>query len=656
MPAAYPEYPVGQEAILNGSLFTLLPIYFQALCIDPMRIQSRRLPPLHGPSTGIYYTQREPGRRPGPLLLRDNVLRRLLQAERFQREAITGLPRIKNYCAWQKNLLIKSRPCCRANMKLKQARYVIRVQATSVIPAKCVAFILSAVHLAIASLVLYPAAMQAQSSTPWTNLFKGPTTSADTAFALTVDAAGDVIVGGQSGQVGFEDFAVVKYSSAGTPLWTNFYNGPGNSTDRIEDVAVDSGGNVAVTGYSRSTASSGSEDFTTIRYSSTGVPLWTNRYDGPAGGYDVAVATVIDLSSNIVVAGTARTTTNFDGMDFTTVKYSSAGVPLWTRHYNGPGNSEDQVISMAMDTNGSVFVVGYVTGVSFNTEFATVAYSSAGVPLWTNLHNGPGGGSAAARAVAVDRAGDVVVTGNSSGVGTSADFVTIKYSGTGVPLWTNRYNGPGNASDRAYGVAVDSNANVFVTGFSTGSADDHDYATLKYSSAGTPLWINRYDGPGHDDDDAAAIVVDNGGNVVITGTSTGSGGFDDYATVAYSNAGIPLRTNRYNGPGNSGDTGEDIAVDAIGNVIVTGSVDGGGSGEDFGTIKYTSLSPAGTLLPIPLNLQKVGGQVVLTWTNAAFNLQSAPVVTGTYTNIPGATSPTTNPVTGPQQFFRLRSN
>jgi hypothetical protein len=37
-------------------------------------------------------------------------------------------------------------------------------------------------------------------------------------------------------------------------------------------------------------------------------------------------------------------------------------------------------------------------------------------------------------------------------------------------------------------------------------------------------------------------------------------------------------------------------------------------------------------------------------------LQSAPAVTGTFTNLPAATSPYTNALTAPQQFFRLISN
>jgi hypothetical protein len=50
--------------------------------------------------------------------------------------------------------------------------------------------------------------------------------------------------------------------------------------------------------------------------------------------------------------------------------------------------------------------------------------------------------------------------------------------------------------------------------------------------------------------------------------------------------------------------------------------------------------------------------VLLTWpTNATgFTLQFSPAVTGAFTNLPTATNPYTNPVTGAQRFFRLISN
>jgi len=59
--------------------------------------------------------------------------------------------------------------------------------------------------------------------------------------------------------------------------------------------------------------------------------------------------------------------------------------------------------------------------------------------------------------------------------------------------------------------------------------------------------------------------------------------------------------------------------------------------------------------PEPLSIELVGSDVVLKWTNPAFNLQAAPTVTGSYTNISGATSPYTTPVSGQQRYFRLAS-
>ena len=60
-----------------------------------------------------------------------------------------------------------------------------------------------------------------------------------------------------------------------------------------------------------------------------------------------------------------------------------------------------------------------------------------------------------------------------------------------------------------------------------------------------------------------------------------------------------------------------------------------------------------TGLVLHLDFQKLSNQLVLTWTNSGFGLQSAPAATGSFTNIPGATSPYSNSTTSAQQYFRL---
>jgi hypothetical protein len=60
-----------------------------------------------------------------------------------------------------------------------------------------------------------------------------------------------------------------------------------------------------------------------------------------------------------------------------------------------------------------------------------------------------------------------------------------------------------------------------------------------------------------------------------------------------------------------------------------------------------------TVAPIPLHIQSSGANVVLTWNDATFNLQSSTSVTGPYTPVGGATSPFTTNTINAHQFFRL---
>jgi len=91
---------------------------------------------------------------------------------------------------------------------------------------------------------------------------------------------------------------------------------------------------------------------------------------------------------------------------------------------------------------------------------------------------------------------------------------------------------------------------------------------------------------------------------------------------------------------------------ALSNNILYGTTQSGGSGGD-GTIFAVNLLEA---VPIRLYIQRVGTNVVLTWSNPIFGLQAAPnAQTNYFTNVPGATSPYTNAITAKPQFFRLRA-
>jgi hypothetical protein len=192
--------------------------------------------------------------------------------------------------------------------------------------------------------------------------------------------------------------------------------------------------------------------------------------------------------------------------------------------------------------------------------------------------------------MAVDDSGNVHITGGSvdrTDSGISYDYATVKYDSEGTELWVARYNGPEGSADEARAIAVDALGNVYVTGESRG-VTSKDYATIKYGpDSNVPLWVARYDGPDNLADEVEAIAVDDSGNVYITGHSYSSSHGRDIVTIKYdSSDGNEVWAERYNGPGDDWDYASAVAVDDSGNVYVTGTSAGAGTSDDTVTIKY----------------------------------------------------------------------
>lgn len=507
--------------------------------------------------------------------------------------------------------------------------------------------------LLVLALACIPLQAHAQGGIPqWTNWYDAAGKVYEQANAIAVDAEGNVIVTGYV-QTTNVDVDTIKYSNTGVSLWTNSFRGGGGWA-----ITSDNDGDIFVTGGSGSyDGTYYTSQYLTLAYSSAGRLLWTNtsQYGVSGTTANSATAVTVTSSSNVVVTGHV-----YGGQyhySYATVAYSSRGVPLWTNSYNGgsPVQLDAYATAIAADGNGNVFVTGYsINGSPLSSsgfDYTTIKYSGAGVPLWTNSYNGVEKANDYARAIAVDRNGNVFVTGYSSNSNSNYDYATVAYSNAGMPLWTNRYDGAVSGNDYARAIAVDHSGNVFVTGYSTNNSG-YDYVTVAYSNIGVPLWTNRYDGPASGNDYAVAIGVDGSGNVFVTGYSTNGSSIYDYATVAYSNGGVPLWTNRYGGPTGSYNTATALAVDGSGNVFVTGYAEPESHGQDYTTIKYSS----SVLPPAQLGFHFSGNQLLLDWTNPSFQLQSAPTVTGPFTNVPGATSPYTNVISDPQQYFRLSSH
>jgi hypothetical protein len=488
----------------------------------------------------------------------------------------------------------------------------------------------------------FPHLSMAQLGVPvWTNRHAGSGNIVDTATALTVGDNGNVYVTGYSSNLlSSYDYMTVGYSPSGLLLWTNSYNGSANGNDRALAIGTDRSNIVYVTGLSF--RGSSGHDFATIAYSPDGYPLWTNYYGGIGSADDYPQALTVGKNGNVYVVGNTG-----GGSRFTTIAYSNNGVPLWTNLYQSAQSQAAIASCIVVGANDNVYVGGYSSVAGNIYDYVAIAYSSTGIPLWTNRYGGSGSEYDYAVSIAASANGNIYLTGRSTGLGTGFDFATIGYSSNGIPLWTNRCN---QTVDLAVSVATDKQNNVFVTGYSS-NGTNYDFLTIAYSSTGLALWTNRYNGSANNSDQATAVVVDHAGVVYVIGNSYSPGASDDYVIIAYSNSGVPMKTNRYDAEGWS-DKPIAAQVDRDGNLYVTGTSFANSGGYDFATIKFSTLS----LLPVPLNISISSATSVLTWTNASFDLQTAPSLSDTFTNIPGATSPYTNPVTDTQRFFRLKAH
>jgi uncharacterized delta-60 repeat protein len=442
----------------------------------------------------------------------------------------------------------------------------------------------------------------------WVSFYNGPGNDWDEALAITVDGSNNIYVtGGSPGSGTQKDFATIKYNPSGSEEWTARYNGPGNGDDEARAIAVDNSGNVYVTGYS---AGSGSFDYATVKYNSSGTEVWTARFNGTANSDDQTTSIAVDNSGNVYITG--YSTGLIYDYDYVTIKYDSAGAEQWHSAYNGPGNFIDYACKVAVDDSGNVYTAGWSGGSNGFNDYATVKYNSLGVQQWVSRYHGPQSeGDDACYGMTIGCDGNIYVTGGSISESGDRDYLTVKYNNSGEQQWTARYDGSINDFDVAMALTVDCSGNVYVTGKSAGINSSLDYLTIKYNSSGEEDWTARYNGPANSEDGATVINIDNNDNVYVAGISAGLNSGFDYTIIKYTPDGSEEWISQFNGTDNGDDWLTGIALDGDNNIIATGYTFTSSSSFDYATVKYNQ-----QIIPVELTsftAFAIGNNVMLNW-------------------------------------------
>ena len=380
-------------------------------------------------------------------------------------------------------------------------------------------------------------------------------------------------------------FPILSHAQAPYAVWTKAYNGTGNFRDEAQAIVVDTANNVIVTGNSDGVG--GLIEIATVKYSAIdGSILWERRHAEAGFVFLNPLFMAADRSGDVIVAGLggpSSTQTDVIATSFI-AKYASAdGALLWFKTNTVYGNLDLEVHNgLSVDSSGNVIVVGGSDGYFRIAKYA----ATDGAILWNQSFKV--GIDGKPNSVAVDAAGNVIVCGNAfenEWPYRPGHYVAKLAASNGALLWENR-------SINTFGsvVAIDPYGNIFMAG----NFPDEGFGVskiwmVKYAAFdGSLLWQNignnsSYIAP-------RSIAVDAAGDVAVTGDQDFSGAGGSIYTAKYTgNSGSLMWENVYSGP-NGFDYATSLAMDNSGNVIMAGKSEGNGYESDFYITKYASFN------------------------------------------------------------------
>lgn len=369
-----------------------------------------------------------------------------------------------------------------------------------------------------------------------------------------------------SHSLGTADIFVSKSNSNGQLIWSISAGGYGS--DRATDVAVDSNGDIYITGFYYGNANFGnisvssvnsSQDIFIAKLDANGNFIWVKSFGGNLAEWGNAIT--IDKSGNIILTGQFQGTSNFNGTTITsmhnpmlnfasfdvfTAKLDPSGNTIWLK--TGSSKFDDRGLDILTDKHRNIYVCGQFSDtITFNQTHnnyiknATfiIKYDSLGNEIWFKKAAGV---FSIPYSLALDNNDNLYVTGDFQGTltyfGNTSSFINglnakktflIKTNANGDFIWGKSESSNNFISSKK--VAIDNQQNPYILGefgctlteYSNltssalfNSIGFQDFFLTKYDHLGNRLWFKHFGGPRNDK--AHGLIINSANEPVISGS------------------------------------------------------------------------------------------------------------------------------------------
>jgi hypothetical protein len=305
-------------------------------------------------------------------------------------------------------------------------------------------------------------------------------------FAIAVDTNSNAYVVGQplpfqiAGNKAAEPIALAKYNSSGARQWYTNSLGGFNTGGHGNGIAVDSAGNVYITGFFReviqfgpfsltnaASANNVCDEIFIAKFNTAGFPQWARR--GGGEGNDQGLAIGVDGAENVIVTGYCDNTISLNGgtsMQFDIggfvfpgapgggignmflAKFTSLGDGIWAKKLSGTSRGS----GLAVLPSGDFYAAGYFDSSPMDFGGVTLAKDGAVQELFAIKYDGAGnaqtgrrtssnqnGGFRHGTAIAIGPDGAAYETGDHSGVfPVEFDGTTLGSTSSGISMFVAR--------------------------------------------------------------------------------------------------------------------------------------------------------------------------------------------------------------------------